>query len=361
MFDLVIKQRNTTPLCFMPDDRLVCYHRGRILFVQDGVIERSFIIPIGTRECCLGWNKMMSRLMRFGIRASVALDNEHVLFSISNVIYELDIPKLKISKGWYCGDGIRPLFLSEVKGINGFKDGIYFGQYMGNRHLNPVSIFYRDGVDDWKLVYTFPKGTIKHIHNIIPDPFRQCLWIMTGDFGEAAALWKAIDGFKKVEHVAGGNQRWRGCVGFAIPEGLIFATDTPFSDNHVYLIKDDGVLENVIDISGSCIYGCHWKDKYVFSTVVEPDGRNESFLRLLFGWKRGSGIRDKYVHVYCGNLQSGFSEIYKEEKDYLPFLFQFGALKFPTGLNDSDVLYFQPMATRKNDLNLIGIKLINEK
>lgn len=355
MSNVVRKQRNTAPLCFMPDDRLVCYHRGRIFFLRDGVMEKSSVIPISGVERCFGWGRLISRLMRFGIRSAIALDNEHILLSIGNSIFELDFSKLGISKGWHCGNGIRPLFFSEVRGISGFNDGVYFGQYRKNDQLNPVSIFYRDGVDDWKEVYTFPQGTIKHIHNIIPDSYRQCVWIMSGDFGEAAALWKATDGFKKIDYVVGGDQRWRGCIGFSIPEGLIYATDTPFSENHIYLIREDGVTETIGDLSGSCIYGCQWKDKYIFSTVVEPDGRKETLLRLLFGWKRGAGIIDNNARIYLGSIKDGFKEIYKEKKDVYPFIFQFGAFIFPSGKNNTKRLYFQPIATKKNDMRLMEL------
>lgn len=39
----------------------------------------------------------------------------------------------------------------------------------------------------------------------------------------------------------------------------------------------------------------------------------------------------------------------------MPFLFQFGAFKFPYGVNKTDTLYFQPIATVQNDLKLSRI------
>ena len=37
------------------------------------------------------------------------------------------------------------------------------------------------------------------------------------------------------------------------------------------------------------------------------------------------------------------------------YTFQFGAFKFPSGINHTDTLYFQPVATRDNDLCLVSI------
>lgn len=323
------------------------------MVLNSGEEEVSFPIAISGKERFLGWSKMATRLLRFGIRSAIAIDNNFIVVSIGNLLHEVDLAAETITKGWYCGNGVRPLALSEVTGIMGFNDGLYFGQYLKNDQLNPVGIYYRQGVDNWKEVYTFPQGTIKHIHNIIPDPYRQCVWVMTGDFGEAAALWKATDNFRKVEHVVGGDQRWRGCVGFAVPEGLIYATDTPFSENHIFLLKPDGSAEIVGDLSGSCIYGCQWKDKFVFSSTVEADGRDETMWKLLTSKKRGSGIKDNCVHLYLGNMKNGFQEVYKEKKDWLPYIFQFGAFRFPAGVNNTGMLYFQPVAASKNDLRLM--------
>lgn len=116
-------------------------------------------------------------------------------------------------------------------------------------------------------------------------------------------------------------------------------------------------VKKVMLIAGSCIYGCKWKDNFVFSSTVEGDGRNMTRFYFLFGRKRGSGIKDEFIHLYYGNSYDGFKEIYKEKKDWLPlYTFQFGAFRFPYGENNGDTLYFQPISTIKNDLALMTYK-----
>ena len=216
---------------------------------------------------------------------------------------------------------------------------------------------HRTGIDQREVVYTFPQGTINHVHNVVADPYRQCLWIFTGDFDEAAAIWKVTDGFKKVDRVACNDQKYRACVVYALPEGLLYATDAPFADDFIYLLNPETMeAKELCSIHGSCIYGCKWKDKYVFSSTVEGDGRNNTRWQFYFGRKRGAGIKDDYVHMYMGNPQEGFKEIYKEKKDCMPYYtFQFGVFKFPYGVNNTDTLYFQPVATKKNDLRLMAL------
>ena len=346
-----------SPICFMPDSTLVCYQHGDIVLMKRYAEIRRFSLFNNKKERLLGRYKIAHRLLRLGVRAAEVIDNEHVVLSIENELYELNIYTNKLSEGYYCGEGIRPLIFTKVNSINGFDDGLYFGGYLGNMGKNPVSVYHRVGVDQWEMVYTFPQGSINHVHNIVADPYRQCLWIFTGDFDKASAIWKVTDNFKRVERVVCNNQKYRGCVAYSLPEGLLYATDAPFTDDYIYLMNTDTFeLKKIFPIGGSCIYGCKWKDQYVFSSTVEGDGRNTPLMEFLFGRKRGAGIKDDYVHMYMGNLKDGFKEIYKEKKDCMPFYtFQFGVFKFPAGVNNTDTLYFQPVATRKNDLRMMSI------
>lgn len=351
--------KQLSPLCFLPDGRLICYKKGSIISVKNDTIIEKHLLFDSFKEKLGGCFNSIYRLLRLGIRAAVALDNETLILSIKHSVYEYDLKDRQLSDGFYMGPGIRPLSFSSIHRIAGFEDSIVFGGYLSNHLKDPVHIYKRIGKDSWAVVYTFESGLINHIHNIIPDPFRNCVWIFTGDFDDSAAIWKATDGFKKVERVACNDQKYRGCVVYALPEGLLYATDAPFQDDCIYLMDTDTYeVKEIFPIHGSCIYGCQWKDRYVFSSTVEGDGRNMSRWEFYFGRKRGAGIKDNYVHMYMGNLQEGFTEIYKEKKDSMPYYpFQFGVFKFPSGENKGDTLYFQPVATKKNDLFLLTIML----
>ena len=349
--------KHTTPICFLQSQKLLCYRYGNIWVINRGIVENTFSLFHNKKERWLGRIRYANRLFRLGIRAAEALDDSHAILSIGNRLYEIDFEHDLITEGWYCGEGIRPLILTTVKDVEGIDDGVYYGGYLGNRAKKPVHVYKRMGVDDWQEIFTFPQGAINHVHNIVADPYRNCLWIFTGDFDEAAAIWKVTDNFKKVERMACNNQRYRACVVFALQEGLLYATDAPFADDYIYLLNPDTMeTKELFPIHGSCIYGCQWKDKFVFSSTVEGDGRNTSRWEFYFGRKRGAGIKDDYVHMYMGNLQEGFKEIYKEKKDCMPYYtFQFGVFRFPYGLNNTDTLYFQPVATKKNDLSLMAL------
>lgn len=352
--------KNTTPLCYLPTGKLVCYQLGDVLVMEEGRVAKRLSVFHNKKERILGHCRYISRLFRIGVRAAWALDEENVLLSVGNTIYELNLSIGELSDGYFCGEGIRPLIFSEVKCISNIEDGIYFGGYLGNRAKDPVSVYKRIDKDLWEKVYSFPQGAINHIHAIVPDRYRDCLWIFTGDFDEASAIWRVNDNFKTVECVCCNDQKYRGCVVFSIPEGLLYATDAPFTNNHLFLLKTDEkfMLYNLKEIAGSCIYGCQWQDKYVFATTVEPDGRETNLFKTFTSRKRGSGIKDDFVHLYIGNMTYGFYDIYKEKKDRLPYAaFQFGVFKFPYGINNTDSLLFQPVATRENDMKLMGLRI----
>lgn len=349
---------NTAPICFLPSGKLVCYHYGKLLIMQDGEVIKSYRLFSSAKETLLGRSKLATRLLRLGIRSAISLDEEHVLLSVGNTIYEFDLTTGKLSNGYYCGKGIRPLIFTKVESVEGFEDSIVFGGYRMNFDKEPVYIYKRTGVDQWEKVYAFDQGAINHVHNVVPDPYRKCLWVFTGDFDEASAIWKVTDNYQKVERVLCNDQKYRGCVVFALPEGLLYATDAPFADDYIYLMNPDTLeVKAVAPISGSCIYGCRWKDKFVFSSTVESDGREQSKFIKIIGWSRGAGIKDDYAHLYVGNLTEGFKDVYQAKKDMWSYLFQFGVFKFPAGANNGDTLWFQPMATRENDLKLLSIKM----
>lgn len=346
-----------SPLCYLPSGKLVCYKFGELRILSgDKVVERYAVFK-NKKETILGRFNPIYRLLRLGVRSAIAIDEDRIVISVANMLFEYDFREKQLSKGYCLGERIRPLIFTEVHGIEGFRDGIVFGGYRVNPEKKEVHIYRRMARDNWEIVSTFPHGSITHVHNIVPDPYRKCLWAFTGDFGDESAIWRITDDFRQKERLFYGEQKYRGCVAFALPEGVLYATDSPFEQDYIYFMDESMTFQPIAPINGSCIYGCRWKNQFVFSTTVEGDGRgSSSFLRVLFSKKRGAGIHDDNAYLYVGDLHQGFNVQYYERKDWLSFLFQFGVFKFPVGENNSDFLYFQPVATRKNDLKLLRLR-----
>ncbi|HMB84328.1 MAG TPA: hypothetical protein VKI40_09805, partial [Terriglobales bacterium] len=98
--------------------------------------------------------------------------------------------------------GTRPLHVTAVP-----SGRIYWGEYFDNRERAEVHIYVSiDRGRTWQIAYTFPAGSIRHVHNIVYDRWGDCLWILTGDEGAECKVLRAGCDLRSVEVVLAGNQ-----------------------------------------------------------------------------------------------------------------------------------------------------------
>jgi hypothetical protein len=162
--------------------------------------------------------------------------------------------------------GTRPLHIALVP-----SGRIYWGEYFDNRERAEVHIYASaDHGRTWEIAYTFPRGAIRHIHNIVYDRWGDCLWILTGDEGAECRILRASCDLRSVEVVLAGNQQARAVAALPTAQGLYFSTDTPFEQNHVYRLDRSGKLDQAGDLASSSIYGCKVSGAMFFSTMIEP-------------------------------------------------------------------------------------------
>ncbi len=352
----------TNPILFLNNGDLVSYKHS-YFYVLDGntyIVKRTVSTSLGYQEKILSRVRLLNRLFRMGVRISFQIDDDNVLVFVNKRFYELNLVSGEIRKGFIPPKGIRALKVSHIAGVEGFEDSIVFGGYLSNRDKLSVDIYKRVSTEQWTEVYSFPIGEINHIHNIVADKSNQCVWILTGDFDQGAAIWMAKDNFKRVDRIYSGTQDSRCCIAFPIDGKLLYATDTPFQPNTIRILEQSDnkwQSRKLVDIDGPCIYGCTIADQFVFSTSVEPDGKKSGW-RGLIDSKLGSGIKNNYCHIYVGTLEAGFKEIYHVKKDiWSPVLFQFGTLQFPEGRNHSNSLIVNHVATNKYDGKALIINL----
>jgi hypothetical protein len=297
---------------------------------------------------------LISRLLRLGVRLSVSISENKKLVVFNKCFYEIDIAQSSYEFVFTILRGNRPLSIANVEHIDDFDSTLYFGEYFSNFKREQVNIYKRLNDKSWIIVYTFPKDAIEHIHAIIPDEFRKCLWILTGDFDNASGIWMAKNNFKQVIPILIGSQKFRACVAFPVPEGLIYATDSQFEGNSVRLLRNENgqwISDFICDLNGPVIYGCKVKDKMFFSTSVEGDSHMKPFLLKYLDRIPGPGINENSSTIVGGDLKNGFNILYKNKKDNFPFiLFQFGVITFPSGQNNSDYLFSFNIALKNNDL-----------
>lgn len=301
------------------------------------------------------YSKILRRLFRRDIRYGHFMDEDNLLLVKNNLIFRISLRDCQIKNCIPIPRGSRPLNMTLVKAFDGFTDGIYFGEYFSNPMKDEISI-YRITEDKIDTVYKFPKGEINHVHNIILDEHRKCLWILSGDFDDSPGIYMVKEDFRNIECILKGKQIYRSCVAFPVEDGLIYATDSQFEENSVRLLcKDDQrwVSRKLTDINGPCIFGTRYRDQLCFSTSVEAINSGGYFKKMIRN-KRAPGVKLNQSTIITGNLKSGFNVIYRNEKDFWPFVpFQFGNILFPSGENNTNKLIFTNIALKNDDITTI--------
>ncbi len=137
--------------------------------------------------------------------------------------------------------GTRPLHITAVP--NG---RIYWGEYFDNRERAEVHIYTSsDRGQTWQVAYTFPAGSIRHVHNIIYDRWANCLWILTGDESAECKVLRARRDLSSMEEVLAGDQQARAVAAIPMPDALYLSTDTPFEANHILRLDRRGNLSQL--------------------------------------------------------------------------------------------------------------------
>lgn len=343
----------------MSKKKLICvnneyqiFSKGCKIYIKNNITNKSSLIllPFSLTRRWLSYFYITRRLFRLEPRCGCFINEHLIIFSIKGKIYRLDLKTKKICVEHILKKGMNnPLSFVKIENIDGFDDGIMYGEYIGRGTNDTIDIYLRENSGIWKKVYSFPEKIVKHIHSIIPSKKQKCLFVLTGDSDFESGIWKIEPGFNKSSRIVGGNQEFRSCFAFEYENGLVYASDIPTKENYIYYLNYSNLsLTKLMSISGPCIYGTKLNNgDYIFSTSVEPDD-NIQGVSSLFCLKKGIGVKDNKSHLYIGNPRKGFLDIYQKEKDVFPMLLLgLGVFQFP--YNQSDEIYVTCQALRNLD------------
>jgi hypothetical protein len=290
------------------------------------------------------------------------LASDSAAASARNRLWLLELPSGAVRLDHVIENGTKPLCISRIQGVNGFLEGACYGEYWDNVSKEPVNIWVRSQHGVWRIAHTFPRGKIEHVHGMIPDESRGIVWIVTGDFGDAAGIWAARHDFSEVLPVLVGKQDFRCCWLAFSDEQIVYATDSPLVINSVrrlILPHADSESKNpwigarsepFMEISGSSIYACRVQNQVIFSTTVEPGLLTGKKLHDWLDRRPGPGIKGMYSDLMIGTQTRGFSLAGRWTKDQWPFrLCEFGSISFPTGINPGRCLYAYFTGLAQND------------
>lgn len=351
------------PLCYIDKNNVLVYKKLKLYKFN---LESDSFIHIASFEYSIkkyiACNiRILERILRLEPRSAIKEKN-YILISFKGFIYKLNIDNFELTKVHKLRSGMsNVLSFCRISNLKDFNKGIYYGDYLSNNDKEEVSIYrYDEDKATFLKVYTFEKGQINHIHQIVEDKYRNRVWIMTGDFKESAAIWYTDNNFKTVKLFLGGKQVYRLCKSFITEDGLIYATDTPLEDNTIRKIEiNDTIDEHIIDyIDGSVIYGVEMKDRYIISTTIEGKNYEDKLVKSLLTYKRDDGIKTWNVNL-ISILKSNneVSIIKKFKKDIYPMgLCQFGTIQFIENEFGKDICICYGNSISKFDGKMIIIK-----
>jgi hypothetical protein len=275
--------------------------------------------------------RLSFRLVRDGFHALAVLSSGHLIGAVPGAIVTLAPGESDCKITHRITRGTRPLHITATL------DGrVFFGEYFDNAGRDEVHIYGSvDQGSSWEVAYTFPRGAIRHIHNIVYDRWENCLWILTGDDGDECRILRTSCDLTKVETVMSGNQQARAVAAVPAAEGLYFASDTPLEANHVHHLSRPGQLAILTDLPGSSIEGCRVGDSIFFTTMVEPSEVN----------------CDQFVRIFGGRSGRSWKCLLAWEKDRWPMrFFQYGNAFLPSGENPTSCLAVSTVAVESDDL-----------
>jgi hypothetical protein len=286
------------------------------------------------------WNRNLSvrtnlaaRLFRDGFHALAILPSGGLVAVVPGAIVTLRPGETEFRVSHRITRGTRPLHITLAPG-----GAVFWGEYFDNASREEVHIYAsHDEGASWTVAYTFPKGAIRHVHNIVHDPWENCFWILTGDYGDECRILRASCDLAKLYPVLTGNQQARAVAAVAMKDGLYFSTDTPLEQNFIYRLDRKGNLTQLATISSSSIYGCRVGQRLFFSTMIEPSKVN----------------RDRHVRIYAGDARTPttWESLLAWKKDIWPMgLFQYGNAFLPDGENTAQCLALTTVAVQQDEM-----------
>lgn len=328
------------------------FHKMSFYRVDLTTGEKTFVckMPVRKKTALLACSRILSRLKRLEPKCAGRLSETKFVVSLLRSIWIVDAEKKTCQK--LCDN---PEGFSEVINFCSTEDGVYWGDYGRNSEHREVTI-YRLGVDHQiKVMHTFPTGTVRHIHNIVEDGNGFLLFV--GDNEKQAGIYRVNCDWTEVKPWKVGEQKYRAVVGWQYQGGVIYATDSVETENHIRFITAEGEERNLAPLNGSCIYGCETKDYYLFSTTVEP--HEGGGLKAMFVDSLGGGIKSRDVTIVAVSKKDLYiRQVASFKKDRWPMkLFQYGRCIFAGGQTNYNEVWCSPVACKKYDGTSLKLNL----
>lgn len=351
-----ISIKKTKAICWLDDDILLIYKRRTFysFAIQNKQLTKLAKMPMTHKQSLLSFFSLGRRLLRLHPQSPVLNKKTNELFfTFCGFVYCLDL-----NSGIVYNELLLKHGASRVLSFCISNDGrVYFGEYPTKKDGSEICIFERKSRQDWSVVYTFAKNSIRHVHLLIEK--NNDLFCFTGDENNEVKIicFNNFDFSKEPFEIVNGAQKYRACVSLLTDKKIYYLTDNPYHQNKLFCIDlSTKELSELASVEGSVIYGYPYENKLYFSTCVErnltKDGNCRNVSIRIDGYN--GGILSKKAVLYCYDLANEkLEKIFELKKDlWSKDLFGFGTFVFPCG---SSKKYFAAtsMGLKKNETTFI--------
>lgn len=210
---------------------------------------------------------------------------------------------------------------------------VFFGEYLANDERGEMRVYkYASGSDKLDVAYTFPAGSIKHVHGIYFDEFTGSLVCLTGDDLKECRILRTFDEFKTVETLGEGDETWRAVSVLFSDDSFFYGMDAEFRTNHIYRFdRETSERRSLGEVSGTVFYSKRFGGDLFFATTAE----------------NAPAQKENVAAIWQTNGDGALTEITRFPKDaWHGTLFMFGTIHFPYTNTVLDGLYFSVVGVK---------------
>ena len=292
-------------------------------------------IPTDFLEGILSGSRLLARLSRRYIAALNILSDGTRVAIARDGVYRARQGETRMERVWKVGRGSRPLNIAVD-----CADRILFGEY--GELPEGVRLYVSDDRGStFEIAYEFPKGNIRHVHNILCDDHGY--WILAGDFGQEPGIAALTQDLKNLDWVSRGDQKVRAVSAIVEPDCLVYGTDSDRERNYIVRFeKQTGRLDILREVEGSSLFATTFGPIQCISTCVEPNPECPSALASLY--------------VRRGRADWWPIASYRKDR-FHPIVFQFGTIVLPLSKGRLERPMFSGQGLRGLDGRVIVGKL----
>jgi hypothetical protein len=274
---------------------------------------------------------ILRTVSRSGIRLIAPIAGDKAIVFCDRRIYSLDLgaPSPFLNKIGQVSRGNGPLLQGWCVDSCGV---FYYGEYSGDRERIDTHIYSLQ--PDWsqcRIYYTFPAGSVRHIHAVQQDPFSGAIWVATGDRDEESRIGFFVNaaGGPKLNVIASGDQRFRAVSLLFTDKYVYWGTDAQDRSNAIVRwCRSTGDVEHLSTVDGPVFYSTKDSRGRLFFTTAAERMQNEKSSPGL--WMSADG--QAWSKVACWKKHS-FPTVFGHD------VFGFGVLSLPIGSQFCSSLY----------------------